>query len=185
MWRKCLGADFWSRGILFRLATAHSLGPHLSLWLRAMKEDLRVEDRKLAKRINYSLTEWEVCLSWLSKWLYIMTCGCSPSTKEGRQEGWKSEANLSDIVSSRPSSTIQRDSVSFFGCSTKQDFDVALPLTSWTQGHIFSSLWDYSLFLKLLFSVCPLFLISSFFSGPFFLFCQNLNYSSKIVAFQN
>lgn len=161
VWRKYLGADFSSRGILCRTCTCSFTETSPEPWLPAMKEDLKVEDGKLAKRINDSLIEWEVCLSWLSKWQNIMACACNPSTQEVREEGWKSEASLSHIVSSRPSSTIQWDSVSFLCCSTKQDFNIVLPLTSWTQGHFFSCLWDYSLFLKLLFSVCPLLLISS------------------------
>ena len=50
-------ADFLSKASCAELAPAQSLGPHLSLWLPAMKEDLKVEDGKLAKRINYSFTD--------------------------------------------------------------------------------------------------------------------------------
>lgn len=87
MWRKCLRLISCPEASYAELALAHLLGPHLSLWLPAMKEDLKVEDGNLAKRINYSLIEWEVCLSWLPKWLDIMACAYSPSTQEVRQEG--------------------------------------------------------------------------------------------------
>lgn len=70
------------------LVPAHSLGPHLSLWLPAMEEVLQVGAGKLANRINYCFClNGKFVSDWLFKWLDMMAYACSPSTQEVKWEG--------------------------------------------------------------------------------------------------